>query len=75
MGEKLSAEEIESRYAPDWVLIGDIETREDLSLVSGQVLFHSPDRDEVYRKLDEFEPGRYAVRCLAPWPEDTVFVL
>lgn len=47
MSEILTIDEIKARYAPDWVLMGDIETTEDQSLVSGRVLFHGPDRDEV----------------------------
>ena len=75
MTDILPFEEIQARYAPDWVLMGDITTREDLSLVSGRVLFHTPDHDEVWRKASEFMPGRIAVQYLGTWPEDMVFVL
>ena len=75
MTDILPYEEIEARYAPEWVLLGDITTREDLTLVAGRVLFHGLDRDEVYNKLGDFPPGRYAVECLGQWPEDMVLVL
>jgi len=75
MDEVLTAEEIEARFAPDWVLIGEPQTDEDLNLRSGKVLFHSPDRDEVYRKATELRPGRFAVHYLGTWPEDTALVL
>lgn len=75
MSEILTFEQIKARYAPDWVLMGDIQTDEDASLVSGRVLFHGADRDEVYNKLADFAPDLYAVRCLRPWSEDMVFVL
>lgn len=75
MSDVLTFEQIKARYAPDWVLMGDIKTGEDASLVSGRVLFHGADRDEVYNKLADFAPGLYAVRCLRPWSEDMVLIL
>jgi hypothetical protein len=73
--ELLPIEEIEARYAPDWVLIGEPQTGEDLSVRAGRVLFHSSDRNEVYRKAGELRPGRFAVRYLGTWPEDMALVL
>lgn len=75
MDEFLTVEEIEARYAPDWVLIGEIQTESRLNVLSGKVLFHSPDRDEVHRKARELRPGRYAVQYLGTWPENMALVL
>jgi hypothetical protein len=75
MDEILTVEQIEARFAPDWVLIGEPQTDEDLSLRAGKVLFHSPDRDEVYRVARELRPGRFAVRYLGTWPENIALVL
>jgi hypothetical protein len=75
MSELLTMEEIETRYAPDWVLIGEPQTDEKLNVLGGKVLFHSPDRDEVYRKAQELRPGRFAVEYLGTWPEDMALVL
>ena len=66
---------IEARYAPDWVLIGEPWTDENLNVQAGKVLFHSPDRDEVYRKARELRPGRFAVQYLGTWPENMALVL
>jgi hypothetical protein len=75
MDERLTIEEIEARFAPDWVLIGEPQTDETLALLAGKVLYHSPDRDAVYRKAEELRPGRFAVRYLGPWPEHLVLGL
>ena len=75
MQELLTIEEIEARYAPEWVLIGEPQTDEALKLRAGKVLFHSPDQDEVCRKAAEFPPGRYALRFLGTIPQDLVLVL
>jgi hypothetical protein len=75
MSEVLTIEEIQARYAPDWVLIGDPQTDESFNLAGGKVLYHGPDRDEVCRKAREYPPGRYAVWFLGTIPEDLVLVL
>jgi len=75
MDEVLTIEEIEARFAPDWVLIGEPQTDELLGLRAGKVLFHSPDQDEVCRKAMEYPPGRYALRFLGTLLEDVVLVL
>lgn len=75
MDEVLSIEEIEKRYAPDWVLIGEPLTDEGLNVLSGKVLFHAANQDEVARKAMDYPPGRYALLCLGKMPDDLVLVL
>jgi len=75
MEDILTLQEIEARYAPEWVLIGDPQTDESLRLQAGKVLFHGSDRDEVCRKVMDIPPGRYALRFLGEHPEDVVLVL
>jgi hypothetical protein len=75
MGDVLTFDQIKARYAPDWVLIGEPQTDDDLTVQSGRVLFHSPDRDEVYRKARELQPGRFAVQFLGPLPEHMALIL
>jgi hypothetical protein len=75
MDETLTIEEIEARFAPGWVLIGEPRTDDEQRLLGGKVLYHSPDRDEVYRKAKEWRLDRIAVRYLGTWPEDMALVL
>jgi hypothetical protein len=75
MDQVLTIQEIEARFAPDWVLIGEPETDECLAVISGKVLYHGSDRDEVYRRAKELQPGRFAVQYLGTWPENTALVL
>jgi hypothetical protein len=74
MDEILTYDEIKARYAPDWVLIGDLVTDDKLEVVSGRVLFHSPDHDEVNCMAKELKPGRFAVECLGTYPEGVEFL-
>ena len=75
MDEVLTRSEIEARYAPEWVLIGDPQTDEALDIQAGKVLFHGLDADEVCRKAMDYPPGRYALRFLGTMPDDVVLIL
>jgi hypothetical protein len=60
-GSPMSAEfltwaEIEKKYPNEWVLIDRPKSRRgSLEVVGGYVVFHTPDRDELDRRLGEFE--------------------
>jgi hypothetical protein len=75
MDETLTVEEIEDRFPSEWVLIGDPQTDEAQRLLAGMVLFHSPERDEVDRRLLELRPSRFAFRYLGTMPEGMALVL
>ena len=61
MEKQMTIDEIESQFDSEWVLVGDPQTNEHLEVLSGQVLAHSRDRDEVYRKAIALRPKRCAV--------------
>lgn len=50
MDEVLTVEEMERRYDSEWLLIDEPETDPQRGLIRGKVVFHSKDRDEVYRQ-------------------------
>lgn len=75
MDEVLTLEELRKRYDGEWVLVGDPELTDMNEVVRGKVLAHSPDRDEVYRKLAELRPKRSAMECFKRVPDDVVIVL
>ena len=75
MKEVLSLPEIKQRYDGEWVLIADPETNDDFSIKEGVVLWHSKDRDEVYRKARELHPNHSAILCIAKLADDVAVVL
>jgi hypothetical protein len=75
MGDLQTIEQIESEFPSEWVLIGEPQTDGDSHLQGGRVLFHSPDRDDVYRKAVELRLPYFAVRYLGTMPENTAMVL
>jgi len=74
-GEMLTIEEIRERFAPDWVLIGEPDVDEYHCLLGGKVMFHSPVRDEVYRKATELRLEYCAFEYCGRAPEDMEFAL
>jgi hypothetical protein len=61
MNEVLDRAQIYERYPSEWVLIGNPKTNEFDSVEHGVVLFHSKDREEIYKKAIELNPGQIAV--------------
>ena len=75
MNEEMTIAEIESRFQSEWVLIEDPRTDEALNVLAGKVLYHSRDRDEVYRKAVSLHPKRSAIVYTGTIPEETAVVL
>ncbi len=76
MLETLSITEIEERYPSEWILLEDPQAGDDLKVKSGKVLWHSPDRDEVYQKAVELRPKRVAFLYTGIVPQENMeFVL
>jgi hypothetical protein len=75
MNDILTTEEVYARYPSEWVLLGDPQTDERLQVLSGEVLWHSRDRDEVYRKAVELRPRRFATLFTGSIPPGTAVLL
>ena len=73
--EALTISEIQSRFHSEWVLIQDPQTNASLEVQGGKVLYHSKDRDEVYRKAVELHPKNFAMLYTGTIPKDTAIVL
>ena len=75
MNETISFAEIQKKFDSEWVLLEDPETEAGLKIKGGKILWHSKDRDEVYRKAREFKPKHSAILYTGKLPEDRVIVL
>ena len=67
--------EIRERYKGEWVLIEYAELDEELNVVEGEVIAHSPNRDEIYRRLLETKGRDIAIEYLGEVPEDLAVML
>ena len=71
----MTISEIQTQFASEWILLEDPETTETLEVKSGNVLWHSKDRDELYRKAREVRPKHSAILYTGQLPEEMVVVL
>lgn len=62
--------EIEAQFDDEWILVEDPEFDSNDTLVRGKILWHSKDRDEVYRKDLELRPRSAAYLYTGPTPEN-----
>ncbi len=71
----LTIAEIYAQYADEWVLIVDPVTNPAHEVLSGNVVFHSKDRDEVYRQALILRPKHFAFVFTGSIPAGTAVVL
>ncbi|MBI4204585.1 MAG: hypothetical protein HY527_06135 [Betaproteobacteria bacterium] len=75
MEEVLTIAQIEAQFQSEWVLVEEPQTNEALEVQSGNVRWHSKDREEVYRKALEIHPKRFAILYTGKMPENTAIIL
>jgi hypothetical protein len=77
MSEILSMDEIKRRFDSEWVIVADPELDPGLNVLSGRVIVHGPDRDEVYARLLGMDPRprHLASLYLGRFPDDMAIVL
>jgi len=75
MSDVLTIAEIEAQFVAEWVLIEAPRTNDALAVQSGKVLYHSKDRDAVYREAVRLRPKRFAMLYTGTLPRDTAIVL
>ena len=74
MERAMMIDEIEANFESDWILVGEPETDEHLEVLSGKVLHHSSERDEVYLRAVALRPERFAMLYTGKMPEDRAVV-
>jgi hypothetical protein len=75
IGKILSLEEIFSLYPDEWVLIAYTELDENLNVIRGEVLAHSPERDLLYNNALPRKGKSVAIEYTGPIPENLVAML
>lgn len=70
MDQTLTMHEIEEQFDNEWVLLEDPVLGDGKQVISGRVLFHSKDRDDVYRKALELRPKHSAFLFTGPTPDN-----
>ena len=71
----MNLEEIKKIYQGEWVLIEYNKLDENLIPLEGEVLAHSPNRDEIYRKQLNYKNKQLAIDYFGDIPEDWAVML
>ena len=75
MGEIMTIEQLKRDYDQEWVLLGDPVSDEEDSVVSGRLLDHSADPDELYDRAVAIAPKHCAVFFMGPPNDGSVLIL
>ncbi len=73
--EVMTYAEMEAAYDGEWVLIGEPDLTPMNEVIRGAVLFHSGDREEVYREAMQRSLDRIAILYIGSRPTDVHFLL
>ncbi len=63
-------EEIRRQYAGQWVLIEYQQLDEQLNVVEGEVVAHSPEKEEIYRQLLKTTGKNIAIEYAGDFPQE-----
>lgn len=75
-GEILTAAEIRDRYPREWVLIADPESDDLWNVIRGEVLAHSPEREEIDQALTKFKDIQsISIEYTGPIPDEYSVIL
>ncbi|MBI4690925.1 MAG: hypothetical protein HY754_11795 [Nitrospirae bacterium] len=67
--------DILEQYKAEWILIDVKEIDEDFKIIEGDVIAHSKDKEEIYKKLLELKPKNFSIEYTGEIPEDLAVVL
>ncbi len=67
--------DIAEKYKDEWVLLEDIKVDRNFRIKEGRVLSHATDKNEIYNKIIELRPKRFAIEYTGKIPEDLAVVL
>jgi hypothetical protein len=71
VGEILTLQEIRDRYPREWVLIADTESDDLWNVIRGEVLAHSPQREDIDRALIKFQDIQsISIEYTGPLPDE-----
>ena len=68
-------EEIIEKFKNEWVLISIKEVDEAFNIKEGDVIAHSKEKEEIYKKLLELRPTKFSIEFTGKIPEDLSVVL
>jgi hypothetical protein len=71
----MTFEEIKQKYPNQWVLIEFTELDDELKVVNGEVIAHSPSKAEINKKLIGLRNEKIAIEFTGEWPSGMGYLL
>ena len=68
-------EEIRKQHEGQWVLIRYHQLDEHLNVLEGEVVAHSPEKEELYRQLLQTTGQNIAIEYAGEFPQDLAVML
>lgn len=68
-------EEIVEKFKDEWVLVYVKEVDKNFNLKEGDVIAHSKNKEDIYKKLLEIKPNSFSIEYTGKIPEDLAVVL
>ncbi len=75
MSKLMTFEEMKQHYQGEWLLIAYQNLDEQMQVIDGEVLAHSPDHSEIYEVLSSIPEQPLAIEYVGKIPEDVAFIL
>ena len=66
----MTMNEMEKQYDGEWVLLEDPYRNDGNRVAGGKLLFHSPNREEVYQAALRLRPKHGAFLFMGPMPDE-----
>ncbi len=70
-----TSEDMKQQYHDEWLLIAYTEIDDNLNVIQGEVLAHSPDVETLYALLPQFKDQAVALEYVGEIPKDLAFIL
>jgi hypothetical protein len=75
MAKLMTLAEIKQQHQDEWLLIAYTELDENLNVLRGELLMHSPEVDDIYDALPAYNDRAVAIEYVGEPPADIAFVL
>jgi hypothetical protein len=71
----LSIDQMKQQHHDEWLLIAYTELDEQLNVLQGELLAHSPNAEDLYKLLPQFNDRAVAFEYVGEIPQDLAFML
>ena len=75
MSKLITFEKMKQLYQGEWLLIAYKSIDEQMQVIDGEVLAHSPHQSDIYEALSSIAEQPLAIEYVGQIPEDVAFIL